>query len=235
MSEKESWTIEEFSVVAREVAIQCAAFRGEALAVWLARAVTNQSIIDVGEQVGTSQALIRVTHHPYPPVSRPLPVLKGDMHDVTYVIKALTSRALLPLDWYTREKLEGVQDDLPGIYEWRIDGVGVYIGKYGKIDRPTKEYGRNLNRMLNGQEYRLGKGNAYRYIHHKLLAAHKEGAKITLTILENVIDPLQRNTREQALIDERRAQMKTGDLPVLNTTKSQRARRSLIRSPEGGS
>jgi hypothetical protein len=62
----------------------------------------------------------------------------------------------LPRNWYTYVIAAGVREDVPGIYEWHIEGVGSYIGQYGRIGRPTKEYGRNVTRLLNGQHYRRG-------------------------------------------------------------------------------
>jgi hypothetical protein len=132
-------------------------------------------------------------------------------------IDLATGPVSLQPNWFTRIEVDGVSDERPGIYEWRIEGVGVYIGKYGRIRRPTKEYGRNLKRMLNGQNYRLNDKNGFRKIHHALLDAHRNAVKITLTILENVIDPHQRSARERVLIAQRRAEAKSGGLPVLNS------------------
>ena len=43
----------------------------------------------------------------------------------------------LPAIWpHKVEVREGVDPSRPGIYEWMIDGVGLYIGKYKLINRP---------------------------------------------------------------------------------------------------
>jgi len=110
---------------------------------------------------------------------------------------------VLQLNWYTYVVTPGVCEDTPGIYEWHIEGLGSYIGQYGRIRRPTKEYGRNVTRLLNGQPYRLGKTGGFRMIHKELERAHRGGVKITLTILENVEPRAARSIRERELIAER--------------------------------
>ncbi len=109
---------------------------------------------------------------------------------------------VLPRDWYRYCLAPGVVDRLPGIYEWHIEGVGSYIGQYSRIGRPTKEYGRNVARILNGTTYHV-KGRDFRCIHHALHVAHRDGRQITLTILENVVPKIERNHRERELIAER--------------------------------
>jgi hypothetical protein len=108
----------------------------------------------------------------------------------------------LPADWYEYVLRDGASEEKPGIYEWQIEGAGSYIGKYGRIRRPTKEYRRNVTRLLNCQPYRKSKPDRYRRIHHELALAHREKRKITLIILENV-DPSHIDKRERALINLR--------------------------------
>jgi len=38
---------------------------------------------------------------------------------------------------YVYKVERGVDVRLPGLYEWHIEGVGSYIGKYKRIRRPT--------------------------------------------------------------------------------------------------
>ena len=111
-----------------------------------------------------------------------------------------TPRVLSP-GWYTYVIRDGVDIDKPGIYEWRVEGAGTYIGKYKRIRRPTKEYGRNVVRLLTGKPYRLGNPDGFRRVHRELEQAHREGRKITLTILENVA-PSDLARRENELIAE---------------------------------
>lgn len=97
---------------------------------------------------------------------------------------------------------EGVDTLRPGLYEWHIEGVGRYIGKYKRIRRPTREYWRNVVRLLAGRNYRKGEPDGYRRIHRELAAAFREGRAVTLTILENC-PPGEIDRRERELIAER--------------------------------
>ncbi|PBB67404.1 hypothetical protein CK228_16410 [Mesorhizobium sp. WSM4312] len=110
--------------------------------------------------------------------------------------------AILKPGWYNYIVAETVDEALPGIYEWRIDGVGTYIGKYTSIRRPKVEYSNNVLKILNGWPYRPQKPDSFRRIHRELVAAHREGRGITLTILENV-EPSLLTKRERELIAER--------------------------------
>jgi hypothetical protein len=108
----------------------------------------------------------------------------------------------IPKGWYEYVVVDGVDVARPGIYEWEIDGWGTYIGKYTHISRPTKEYGKNVNSLLNGRAYKPLKPNGSRRIHRLLTRARQERRQVRLTILENV-DPLHLNERENELIAER--------------------------------
>ncbi len=56
------------------------------------------------------------------------------------IVKAEPGSLTLPLDWCTPIVAPGVDLAKPGIYKWEIEGDGVYIGKYSKASRPTREY-----------------------------------------------------------------------------------------------
>jgi hypothetical protein len=84
--------------------------------------------------------------------------------------------------------------------ESTLEGAGSYIGKYGRIRRPTKEYRRNLIRFLNGRAYRKANPDGYRRVHRELAQAHKDGRRIELINLENVCAD-QINERERELIE----------------------------------
>lgn len=103
--------------------------------------------------------------------------------------------------WYRVEIVSGVDLAKPGIYEWRIDGVGTYIGKYTRATRPFREYALNVARIQQGRPYRSRKPNGFRRIHRELAAA-KGRVAITLTILENVA-PERLAIREAEVIRER--------------------------------
>jgi hypothetical protein len=104
--------------------------------------------------------------------------------------------------WFKFVKLDGVSLQKPGLYEWSIEGIGVYIGKYSRSRRPLKEYGRNVQKLIEGRPYRHSNPDGFRRIHRALEEARRRGNRITLTILENVT-PSELHRREQELIRER--------------------------------
>lgn len=109
---------------------------------------------------------------------------------------------MLPSNWYSLIVVDGVDPNLPGIYQWEIEGGGIYIGKFTHRSRPFGEYERNVLKLLAGRPYRPQKPAAFRRIHRELHAAHIEGRKITLTILANCL-PSELGLRERELIAER--------------------------------
>lgn len=92
----------------------------------------------------------------------------------------------------------------PGLYEWHIEGIGSYIGKYTRISRPEREYANNLLKMLNGWPYRPKHPTKFRRIHRELKSAYDSGARITLSLLENV-ELADLSRREAEAIAERGA------------------------------
>jgi hypothetical protein len=108
----------------------------------------------------------------------------------------------LPAGWYEYAIADGVDVALPGIYQWDIHGIGVYVGKYTSIKRPTREYANNVLKLANASYYRKSKPDGYRRIHRLLEEAIQQGHKVTLTILENV-DVGRLQTRETELIEQR--------------------------------
>ena len=111
-------------------------------------------------------------------------------------------RLALAPGWYEETVLPGVDVERPGLYEWRIEGAGSYIGQYRWISRPRREYGLNVVRLLNDLPYRKRKPDGFRRIHRELVAALNEGRRIELLILENADKPAI-NDRERVLIAER--------------------------------
>ena len=109
---------------------------------------------------------------------------------------------ILPNDWFSCIIELGVDTSKPGIYQWEIDGAGIYIGKYTHFSRPIREYERNVLKMLTGRPYRPKKPDAWRRIHRELYAALTDGRAIKLTILENCSSE-QLAIRERQLIAER--------------------------------
>jgi hypothetical protein len=119
--------------------------------------------------------------------------------------------------WYREIVKPGVNPMLPGLYEWRIEGVGCYIGQYTHARRPRREYGLNVGRILTKRPYRKSKPEGFRQIHRELANAAEAGTPISLTLLENQVAKADRNRRERELIAERGAQAKAGGLRVLNS------------------
>src|SRR5579871_614079 len=120
-----------------------------------------------------------------------------------------------PEAWFHFSLAEGARDDRPGIYEWRIDGVGCYIGKYSSISRPKRAYAQIVSRIEKKLAYRKGKPNGFRRIHLALADAKRAGRRVEVCILENV-EPEKLNACEQAWIKRRRHEEAAGGLPVLN-------------------
>lgn len=105
----------------------------------------------------------------------------------------------LPAAWCQAVYAPGVDTSRPGIYQWTIEGVGTYIGKYTRIKRPMAEYKRNVERLMADLEYRKGNPDGYRRIHRELRCAVRHKRPITLVILEN--PPAgELNRRERELI-----------------------------------
>lgn len=80
---------------------------------------------------------------------------------------------------------DGVSLDSPGIYAWKIESIGVYVGKYTHSSRPLREYNRNVTRLLGGKSYRRQNPAGFRRVHRALARAVADGLSIELHILEN--------------------------------------------------
>ena len=108
-----------------------------------------------------------------------------------------------------------MQPDQSGLYEWRIEGVGCYIGQYTHLHRPKREYWLNVEKLRVGRPYRRSNPTGFRAIHKALHQAASERRSITLLLLENEATKIGRNKRERELIADRRAEAARGGLPVL--------------------
>ena len=118
--------------------------------------------------------------------------------------------------WFREILVAGVDPSVPGLYEWRIEGVGCYIGQYTRATRPRREYAMNVGRIRAGKPYRKSKPESFRAVHRRLAEAALCGKVVTLRIIENVPDKADRNRREREVIADRRREAATGGLPVLN-------------------
>jgi hypothetical protein len=101
--------------------------------------------------------------------------------------------------WFRLVVTAGATLDRPGIYEWRIEGVGSYIGKFTKKGRPLNDYQRNVARLIDRKPYRPKRPEAFRHIHRVLATAVSSGTPVTLIIVENPPLP-DINRRERELI-----------------------------------
>lgn len=114
----------------------------------------------------------------------------------------MTIRRDVPKDWHIWAFENGATIDLPGIYEWKIEGAGSYIGRYSNRSRLLGEYPFNVFRLRDGLPYRPKKPLGFRLIHHELLSAHRENRRIELIILENC-EKSRLNERERYYTTER--------------------------------
>jgi hypothetical protein len=103
----------------------------------------------------------------------------------------------------------------PGIYEWRIEGVGVYVGKAKKLKSRIRAYPNNVRRMIAGLPWHGNPVKEYRGIHSALRDAHDKSLIVTVSILENCRED-QRAEREQYWIAKRLEEASAGGLPLLN-------------------
>lgn len=117
--------------------------------------------------------------------------------------------------WWSATFPPNIDLDLPGIYEWEVPGIGLYIGKSKRLRRRIREYPNNVRKLLAGAPYRRNNHSAFRVVHHEMLRAYHHNLNVTVTILENCEQP-ELSTRERYWIDLRRIEAQTGGLPVLN-------------------
>jgi hypothetical protein len=82
-------------------------------------------------------------------------------------------------------QIEGTTIWEPGIYAWDIEGVGVYVGKFTRANRPLGEYDKNTSRLLRGIAYRPAKPDGFRRVHRALAGAVQQGRSVQLSIVEN--------------------------------------------------
>lgn len=127
----------------------------------------------------------------------------------------MSNSSLLRHGWYVREIEETLDLDLPGIYEWRIDGVGVYVGKALRLKSRLRAYPNNVRRMLQGLHWHGDPTRNYRSIHHALRDAHEAGTLVVVRVLEACASEA-RNEREQYWIKLRREEAAAGGPKVLN-------------------
>lgn len=119
-------------------------------------------------------------------------------------------------DWFQLAVDPTVNMSAAGIYQWSIEGVGVYIGKAKVLRHRLRAYPRNVRAMIEGRPWHGNPEREYRAIHKALREAYDAGTLVTVTVLETC-DPAVRAEREQHWISVRRDEAERGGLPVLNS------------------
>lgn len=117
--------------------------------------------------------------------------------------------------WYTLAELDAADLDVAGIYQWEIEGVGIYVGKALKLGKRIRAYPNNVRRMIQGLHWHGDASKEYRRVHHALREAYEAGNSVAVRILERC-DPAERKKREDEWIARRRAEHLAGGPPVLN-------------------
>ena len=60
-------------------------------------------------------------------------------------------------DGWFEVSADDIQLASAGIYEWRIEGVGIYIGQSKRLAGRLREYPNNVRKIIDGAPYRKGK------------------------------------------------------------------------------
>ncbi len=118
-------------------------------------------------------------------------------------------------DFYIRTFEDHFDPHAPGIYEWRIEGVGVYVGKAKKLKSRVRDYPNNVRKLIAGLPWHGNPAKSYRAIHMALRQAHDDGLSVTVSFLENCsLEDLA--SRERYWIAARAREADAGGLPILN-------------------
>lgn len=120
-------------------------------------------------------------------------------------------------EWYIREVPPEIDLNAPGIYEWRIEGLGLYVGKALKLADRIRAYPNNVRRMIEGLHWHGNPNRQYRLIHQALKEAHDLERVVRVTVLENCLRE-ERRHREDYWIALRIEEELRGGPRVLNAT-----------------
>lgn len=116
--------------------------------------------------------------------------------------------------WYETTHVE-IAGASAGIYEWRIEGFGAYVGKSKNLRSRFREYRNNVCKLLNGLPYRKNNPEGFRDVHRELLNAYQNKAAIKFTVL-GFYEPDSLNAHEQAAIKRLRETHASEGLQVYN-------------------
>ena len=104
-----------------------------------------------------------------------------------------------PLDDTIVFVAHGVDPKKAYIYVFYIDGVGAYVGETENPKRPFTQYSRNVKKLLANKTYRKSKPDGFRRVHRALAKAIDKKQKISLVLLENWEEKIDRLQREKEL------------------------------------
>jgi hypothetical protein len=120
-------------------------------------------------------------------------------------------------EWYRLTIDPSVDMEAAGVYQWSIEGVGLYVGKAKILRKRLPAYPNNVRRMLENLPWHGNPSKKYREIHHALRQAYETQTPVTVTVLETC-DPSVRVARERHWIRLRLAEAEQGGPRVLNPT-----------------
>jgi hypothetical protein len=127
--------------------------------------------------------------------------------------RTVQEKRILKKNWFS---IVTPPEDCPGIYEWKIDGEGVYVGKAKRLATRMRAYPNNVRKILNKVRWRAGSDRDFRAVHHALHKAHESGATVTFSVLEICVAEFL-NERERYWIGVRKAEELQTGLKVLNS------------------
>jgi hypothetical protein len=113
--------------------------------------------------------------------------------------------------WFEYRVAPGVDDTLPFVYEWHVEGKGSGFGETANARGRRRglpfriyEYDWVIANHLQGKPLRPGDPNRkYRTLHDNLAHACRAGREVTVTIIENIADKATREKRDDELVAER--------------------------------
>ena len=117
--------------------------------------------------------------------------------------------------WYAKQA-DPSQLASAGIYEWRIEGVGLYVGQSRRLASRLREYPNNVRKLIAKAPYRKGKPDGFRAIHKSLMDAHERKIAVAFSVLE-ICERGDLNAQERHWIKRRRQEEADGGLRVLNS------------------
>jgi len=126
----------------------------------------------------------------------------------------MTRQELTP-GWYIHHSAGSPDLRLSGVYEWRIEGVGIYVGKAKVLQNRILAYPRNVRRMMEGLPWHGNPDKEYRRVHKALLEAYQSGRGVSVCILE-ICPASDRKAAEDRWIALRRLEAGAGGLALLN-------------------